>query len=624
MKCYFCGSTSRKRKVLKCLHTVCVKCVPQQTSFKGEVVCPACNKRTAPQSGVDPLKSLPDCYVESEDNVPHSAGSEHVESRVAEEKLCDECGEDTPAVAKCADCNATLCRAHATSHPLSRRTFKHGMQEISHQLEVSTGSPEDQPTQPCLVHADKAVQSFCTQCNELLCEVCDYAHTSDHKQSLLPIAEAAVKAKAAIRAKLVQDASATPTALEEKLDAMTAAVDNLQSEVLNTSDKVTQYFDSIREAVSKREKDVLAQIDHHQTMRMLPLDKQRGLIETVLCISTAVAAFLDAEQPAGNFLRMSAWLEEAADQQAASLKNIASPPQPAVFSFLPDKDSDIRSILNTVGRVSDVTLDALTSNLVCPSTSTINTEMVIRVNTKNMEGETITAEDVEKSQLLVEVVAPDNDIIPQYMLTSSSGDPYLVARHRPMAAGQYKVSATVSGKHLRGSPCDVVVHQKATHGDTFDPAKCHQSLVLSRNNLTVENASGGWGCVLGTRRYTTGQHNINIKLEEVHSNTGAMIGFTNNEDPPLNSQIHSPGLTAWHGRAKYYCSNGSGKMNTTTDVGQPWQSGDVISFHLDCDQHTVTLTHQRSGKFHTATNFTGTQRLYVYLNYSKDQLTICE
>ena len=623
MKCYLCGSTSRKRKVLKCLHTVCVKCVPQQTSFKGEVVCPACTKRTASQSGVDPLKSLPDCYVESEDNVPHSAGREHVESRVAEEKLCDECGEDTPAVAQCTDCNATLCNAHATAHPLSRATLKHRIQELTSQSVVSA-SPVDQPAHPCLVHTNKLVQSFCTQCNELLCEVCDYAHTSDHKQSLLPIAEAAVKAKAAIRAQLGQDASATPNALEEKLDSMTTAVDNLQSEVLNTSDKVTQYFDSIREAVSKREKDVLAQIDHHQTMRMLPIDKQRGLIETILCISTAVAAFLEAEQPDSNFLRMSAWLKEAADQQAAGLKNIAGPPQPAIFSFIPDKDSDIRAILNTVGRVSDMTLDALTSNLVCPSTSETNTEMAIQVNAKNMEGETITAEDAEKSQLLVEVAAPDNDIIPQYMLTSSSGDPSLVARHRPMAAGQYKVSATVSGKHLRGSPCDVVVHQKATHGDTFDPAKCHEFLVLSRNNLTVENASKEYGCVLGTGRYTTGRHDININLEEVHWGTCAMIGFTNNEDPPLNWQIHNPGLTAWHCGNTYYYSSESGVWNRTTDVGQPWQSGDVISFHLDCDRHTVLLTHQRSGKSHTATNVTGTQRLYVFLHHKKERLTICE
>ena len=625
MKCYVCGDTRRKRKVLKCLHTVCVKCVPQQTSFKGEVVCPACNKRTASHTGVDPLKSLPDCYVDSEDNIPHRAGSAQVVSRVADEKLCEDCAEDTPAVAKCVDCGVTLCTVHKNGHPLFRGSYKHRIEELSSQFEVSTGSAEGQLAQSCLVHTNKVVQSFCTQCNELLCEVCDYAHTSDHKQSLLPIAEAAVKAKATIRAKLGQDAATTSTVLEQKLDAMTAAVDSLQSEVLNTSDKVTQYFDSIREAVSKREKDVLAQIDHHQTMRMLPLDKQRGLIETVLCISTAVAAYLEAEQPAENFLRMSTWLEEAADRQAVGLQDIAGPPQPAFFSFIPDKDFDIRAILNTVGRVSDVTLDALTSNLACPSTSEINTEMVIHVNAKNIEGDSITAEDAEKSQILVEVTAPDNDIIPQYMMTSSSCDSSLVARYRPMAAGQYKVSATVSGKHLRGSPCDVMIRQKVPQGDTFDPAKCHQSLVLSRNNLTVEKPSNGWGCVMGNRRYTSGQHNISIKLEEVHpSGTNAVIGVTNNEEPPLSQQIHGPGLTAWSFRLTSYYRSGSGVWDGSIDVGQPWKPGDVISLHLDCEQHTVTLTHRRSGKSYTASYVTGILRLYVSLSYEKQRLTICE
>ena len=608
--------------MLKCLHTVCVKCVPQQTSFKGEVICPACTKRTASQSGVDPLKSLPDCYVDSEDNVPHSAGSEHVESRQAEEKLCDECGEDTPAVAQCIDCNATFCHIHAQGHPLSRATLKHRIQELTSQSVVSP-SPEDQPAHPCLVHTNKVVQSFCTECNELLCEVCDYAHTSDHKQSLLPIAEAAVNAKATIRAKLGQESCTAPAALEEKLDAMTAAVDSLQSEVLNTSDKVTQYFDSIREAVSKREKDVLAQIDHHQTMRMLPLDKQRGLIESCLCISTAVAAFLEAEQPTENFLRMSTWLEEAADRQASCLKDIAGPPQPAVFKFIPDKDSEVRAVLNTVGRISDVTLDAVTSNLVCPSTSEVKTEMLILVNATNMDGETITIEDVEKSQLLVEVTAPDNDINPQYMLPSSSDDPSLVARYLPMAAGQYKVSATVSGKHLRGSPNDVMVRQ-VSQGDTFDPAKCHQSLLLSRNNLTAEKVAGGYGCVLGTGQYTTGQHNINIKLEEVNSGTGAVIGVTKSKKPALDMMVHTPGLTAWHFKVNFHYPVDSVAWNNSTDVGQPWRSGDVISLHLDCDQHTVTLTHQRSGKSHAATNVTGTLRLYACLSKEKERLTICD
>ena len=617
MKCYSCGDVRRQRKVLKCLHPVCVKCVPQHTSFNGEIVCPACTKHTAPQTGVDPLRSLPDCYVDSEASVPRGTDSQRVDGRVAEERLCNECGEDVPAVAECADCDAALCTVHASSHPLSRATFKHRVQELRSQPEVSP-SAENQPAQPCVKHSSKAVQSFCTQCNELLCEVCDYAHASDHKQSILPIAEAAVKAKAAIRAKLGQDASAIHTTLEEKFEVATAAVDILQAEVVNTAEKVTLYFNSIREAVSRREKEVLAQIDHHRTMRMLPLDKQRGLIESLLSVSAAITAFLDAEQPDSNFLRMSTWLEEAADQQAAGLIDIAGPPQPATFSFIPDKDSDIRVILNTVGCVSDVTLDAVTSNLCCPPVCSAGNDMTIQVNARNMQGKAITAEEAEKSQLNVEVTAPDNDTILQNMTTSSAGDSSLVASYRPMAAGQYKVSATVHGKHLRGSPAEVSINQN----ETFNPAKCQKSLVLSDGNKAVDKISNGYACVLGTRRYSSGTHDINIKLEELHSGTYAVIGVTSNNEPPLNQPSHKPGLTAWHFSSASFWSHETSEW-ILGEVGQPWKSGDVISLHLDCDQHTVTLTHQRSGKSHTASNVTSEVCLYLCLYHSEERVAIC-
>ena len=90
--------------------------------------------------------------------------------------------------------------------------------------------------------------------------------------------------------------------------------------------------------MSKREKEVLAQIDHHQTMRMLPLDKQRGLVATALCVSKTVSAFLEAKQPTWIFLRMSAWLEEAAGQQSTRLKYWTGQSQPTIFSFIPDND----------------------------------------------------------------------------------------------------------------------------------------------------------------------------------------------------------------------------------------------------------------------------------------------
>ena len=89
---------------------------------------------------------------------------------------------------------------------------------------------EHQPTsQSCGMHAGSTLHSFCMQCNALLCGVCDHAHTTDHKQSLLPIAEAA--AKTSIRTKLSHGMVDLNANLEEKYEALVAAVDSLQSEV---------------------------------------------------------------------------------------------------------------------------------------------------------------------------------------------------------------------------------------------------------------------------------------------------------------------------------------------------------------------------------------------------------
>ena len=148
--------------MLKCLHTLCLKCVQHQTSFNGKVVCPACTKPTAPRTGVELLKFLPDCYVDSEGCVSLSTGSEGAETSRAEEKFCEECMEDTPAVAHCADCNVTLCALHAPSHPHLRASYKHRLQELTSQSGVSP-SPEEQPAPSCLVHTNKAVRSFYAQ-----------------------------------------------------------------------------------------------------------------------------------------------------------------------------------------------------------------------------------------------------------------------------------------------------------------------------------------------------------------------------------------------------------------------------------------------------------------------------
>eukprot|EP00117_Sycon_ciliatum_P028519 scpid106197/ scgid22907/ len=121
-ECGSCSSSSKHGKLLKCLHSLCVECLEKYISGKGSVGCPECGTTTPPPplAGVPLLQYLPDSDVSSD-----GVGEEVAAASAGRKKLCDECAEDTAAVAVCLDCGDNFCTDHARVHPTSRRSYKH-------------------------------------------------------------------------------------------------------------------------------------------------------------------------------------------------------------------------------------------------------------------------------------------------------------------------------------------------------------------------------------------------------------------------------------------------------------------------------------------------------------------
>ena len=62
-RCTSCSGTSRRAKLLKCLHSLCVGCLPKQLTNLNEGICPTCGSVTPPSVGKSQVMSLPDSYV---------------------------------------------------------------------------------------------------------------------------------------------------------------------------------------------------------------------------------------------------------------------------------------------------------------------------------------------------------------------------------------------------------------------------------------------------------------------------------------------------------------------------------------------------------------------------------
>ena len=157
--------------------------------------------------------------------------------------------------------------------------------------------------------------------------------------------------------------------------------------------------------------------------------------------------------------------------------------------------------------------------------------------------------------------------------------------------------------------------------DTFDPAECHPDIQLLTFNRTAAGiGSENYTCVLGATTYSSGKHDIYLRLDHVDNVNIVLIGMTSNSFPPLEGIYHAPGMSAWLCDETAYVTSNDG-LQEGGDVGQPWMNGDVIHLHLDCGRHTLRACHELTGKTHKIRNITGDQRLFIVL-YSLGTVTL--
>ena len=99
-------------------------------------------------------------------------------------------------------------------------------------------------------------------------------------------------------------------------------------------------------------------------------------------------------------------------------------------------------------------------------------------------------------------------------------------------------------------------------------------------------------------------------------NSCVMIFLCGSTDPELDTYQRDNTAHGWYGPGTH-TENWRG-----TELGQPWQTGDIIRLSVDCDRRTLTGRHERTGATQTLTNVTGDLYLYVSLASPGHQVTI--
>ena len=529
-KCASCSLDKNRGKLLKCMHSVCVPCLPKQITFRNALICPTCSEITPPPpGGVTHLQALPDSVL----NLETLSASCDV-YRTDDTLGCDDCVEDRRAVSTCLECKMNYCQTHAEAHSLSRATYQHKLEILG---AIGSAYPiiKEQAGEKCNLHPTEEVRSFCSHCSQLLCQRCEIIHPSEHNQGILPVSEAASQAKLALTARLVTGDDGDRSSLDEAFDGVVDAIQNLHTQTEAVSAEVNEYFDGLVAVIRKRENTVLGDLDQLRTKKLLPLEAQRSRLANTINASSTAKSYLTSRQSDANLLKMRPWLEEVADKEGKLLQKNGAPCASAKLVFTPNISVDMVDVVRQFGDVADVAVPSGLASL--------------------------------QSHTGVQADSAHQDIPGQRIL------------------------------------------------DTFNPAKCHPDITLDDDNRTATFTAkeGSEPCVLGATSYTTGQHDIRIRVDDMQGWSGIVIGMTSNTDPPLDKYRHSPGLSAWIDWGTSHLIPSSVDLQDGGDVGQDWENGDILHLHLDCQQHTLSAHHERTGKTHTIHDVIGELRLFVYL-----------
>ena len=621
-RCVSCSGTSRRAKLLKCLHSLCVGCLPKQLTNLNEVICPTCGSVTPPSVGKSQVMSLPDSYVMAN---KHASGAADAQLEMEAVLHCDECFENEKAVSTCMDCKAVLCDFHTQGHSRSRSSHNHKVRPIRQDAstpESVNSDTQQQERMHCIIHPTHKLEKFCTTCKEFFCEQCLYRggsckeSSTDSSHSLLPMKEAADKMRGGVE-KLLAD-SGSPyqgNGVLKAIENVKVAIDQLHDRTEAVSEEVVAYFVDVVKLIKSREAEVLERLDLLRSAKLVPLEQQKSRLEKSLSSHETVSMLLESCDDNYDLIRMSGWLEEAASAANESARSDVKSCVESKLVFRQLHSEQLTTAIACVGNVFDVAdIDPSQSSMQCKPSLHVGEEICITLKAVSENGSSGQVSEVCMTSLAVEVMSPDNEVMPCNANKDDEDGGIIVARYQPTQPGKHQVMARYDGHHFSGSPADVMV---TTRVRTFNPSRCHGDIQLSNNNMTARNTqvSGYWRSVCGADIYRSGTVEIGIRLDNM-PDTHVMIFLCNSTNPPLDGWQQDDTPYGWYGN-----NQNPGRWHGTA-LGQPWKTGDIIRLSLDCDRHTLTGRHERTGATQTLSNVTGDLYLYVSLYSPGHQVTI--
>ena len=456
LTCPICYQLFMSPKYLPCHHSYCEQCL-EKMQVQSKIICPECRKEAiVPAGGV---KDLPNNFFINR-MVDELVLKRKVEGE--EEVKCDECDEDEPVVAYCPECNMFFCQICNESHKRSKRFRGHGIVPLAELRSSKDVNIQPKAKAPMCKEHDIELLFYCETCDKLVCMYCTVKEHNSHNHDT-------VKKMATKHHNELKEVTAPVDEMIRDLSEAHDNIDKMGKKIRRQGDevdkKIDQHYDELVKKLMKQKEELKQRAHDAVSQKEKALRAQLGEVEYAQAEVLSMKELKDA-------------IEKSSDQEALSAKKQVidrmqqitdkfkklntDPVQSATMEFVPSKESfpQFGQLFTHIdpGACEVVNLP----NHRIP----VGKELKFSIITKYRNGSRCS---IGGSEVSVQLECNTGEVRSAQVKDNNDGS--YMASLVAQQVGEVKLSVSINGQQIKGSPYSLVVQRCVDYTRVDKPSK---------------------------------------------------------------------------------------------------------------------------------------------------------
>ncbi|XP_065889262.1 E3 ubiquitin-protein ligase TRIM71-like [Dysidea avara] len=366
------------------------------------------------------------------------------------EVKCDYCGSDDPVVALCINCTLCLCDNCNKYH--SKKNSTHDLVQLNEaRLPMTTGAVGVRPKEKilyCTKHPKNELDYYCRDCQNLICLSCSVKEHVEHTHDTVVISANKHRNELAKTIASVDEMSEKLSKAEEAIIAM--------------RDKIQKQVTEVDEMIDKCYTEQLTKLnEHHQQLKKKLQDE---ISQKEIALATQLRGVKSVQDQLANMKKQREGLEKTTDLKVLSkkkedieksMKEVSDkyktlntlPVETDSIEFVPVNNPNL-----LLGHLFTSAYPHTSEVVDLPHNIGYNTKVDFTIQTRNCKGEKCTKGG---HHILVELKSVTGDVTIGEVKDNNGGR--YVASFVAGEVGDAKLSVSINGQQIRGSPYSIVV-----------------------------------------------------------------------------------------------------------------------------------------------------------------------